>query len=785
MALWSILITLIVTLLGSLITTYVFLKQSLDRTVDEKPYYEEVIHEYREEIMHRLLRYSTVVLSMIGIVVIYCGMVYFLQLQAAKPVKIILIVIYLLCLAYNGRFLNLCVDVNSGFYDAAEKLLNNKRKMAAEHLGRILGGELKKEWDSDLKKNLEWMDVAECEYLTKWVHIDDERFIDYFSEWEKLLLLLVEPEQGFYSRQSLGGSIKMALENGRKVFDSNAQSDDFEDNDSRTNGWESQNYENMKKIKKRLARMEEDFCDSYALLAEYRNLLQVKLEINRNTKKSDWSNDDAVCAILFFFVLYLQVRVLEFIPKIVAFYPGGKFQYMNFYDARFEDSAFRSSIFKDGVFSRSKIKNSNFSMALFENCELFSTDSRDCSFSNVKLDTCNLQEAIFVYSDFTNAVFKKCKAAHAQFLECILSNMIVRNTDFAQADFSNSKIWNVTIQDNTISNCNFSGCDIHNIEVVRDKTKEHYQYTGENYILQYYFKIILEEMEDFYWHKNAEKTESGQRKEDIEKSVHDFEAETLDISNSFFICAWKEIENASSVCINECNFSETIMPEMKFYRISLAQSVFINSQIKGGHFINAYMPGCIMNNVNMRSGILFGVNMEGAVLDDAILFQAECKLVNLRNASLKRLHASETKMVWCQLDNSDCKGMVLTNSEIETTSFRETILSNADFTETRFIENDFTNTYADFIVAPHTKFEKCSFETAHIKGALLNYAKFMNCNFSQMEISDTTINEAIFERCNFNRCRFVNVTFINVCFKKNIYLKKENFVKCKFIKDSI
>ena len=47
--LWPLLITLIATMLGSLITSYVFLKEALDRTSDEKTYYSVVIREYREK----------------------------------------------------------------------------------------------------------------------------------------------------------------------------------------------------------------------------------------------------------------------------------------------------------------------------------------------------------------------------------------------------------------------------------------------------------------------------------------------------------------------------------------------------------------------------------------------------------------------------------------------------------------------------------------------------------------------------------------------------------------
>ena len=50
-----IIVSVVITLLGCLITTYIFLKEALDRVGDQKPYAVEVIGSYRKKTIRRLL----------------------------------------------------------------------------------------------------------------------------------------------------------------------------------------------------------------------------------------------------------------------------------------------------------------------------------------------------------------------------------------------------------------------------------------------------------------------------------------------------------------------------------------------------------------------------------------------------------------------------------------------------------------------------------------------------------------------------------------------------------
>ncbi len=75
--LWPLLLSIIVALLGSVITTYTFLKTSLDRTIDEKPYYRTVIKEYRENTMKRLWRNTVWVIALIILVIGFYILLYY------------------------------------------------------------------------------------------------------------------------------------------------------------------------------------------------------------------------------------------------------------------------------------------------------------------------------------------------------------------------------------------------------------------------------------------------------------------------------------------------------------------------------------------------------------------------------------------------------------------------------------------------------------------------------------------------------------------------------------
>ena len=132
--LWPLLITLIATMLGSLITSYVFLKEALDRTSDEKTYYSVVIREYREKTMRSLWLYMLTSLALMGIVICLYSMFYFMHIRSRDEVRIILILSYGVCMIGSAWFLNKCIDIDRGLHKTADKLLKIQIAEARELL---------------------------------------------------------------------------------------------------------------------------------------------------------------------------------------------------------------------------------------------------------------------------------------------------------------------------------------------------------------------------------------------------------------------------------------------------------------------------------------------------------------------------------------------------------------------------------------------------------------------------------------------------------------------------
>ena len=130
--LWPLLITLIATMLGSLITSYVFLKEALDRTSDEKTYYSVVIREYREKTMRSLWLYMLMSLALMGIVICLYSMFYFMHIRSRDEVRIILILSYGVCMIGSACFLNKCIDIDRGLHKTADKLLKIQSAEARE-----------------------------------------------------------------------------------------------------------------------------------------------------------------------------------------------------------------------------------------------------------------------------------------------------------------------------------------------------------------------------------------------------------------------------------------------------------------------------------------------------------------------------------------------------------------------------------------------------------------------------------------------------------------------------
>lgn len=792
--LWPIMVSLAATLLGSLITTYVFLKGALDRTIDEKSYYDSVIKEYRDSIMKFLWILSVVSLLLMAFVFLLYFMFYFLNRRVLTLLRGVVIIAYGAILYFSAVFLYKCININKGIQKAADKLLSVKKREGRE----LLGGIKKEELYDAIEESLEtWLQISDG--VSSGI-IDKSKFISRFSDWEKILLLLIEEEK-LNDGRSIYEKIKLAVLDGEKVFADTT----IEEDDAEAYGWEDRAYADVEEYQEKLDISGEEFCHIYAILSEYRNLMKVQLEIGDETGKRVCScieEDGHIIAELFFvFLIYLWVNILRTLPKVTVFFPAGKFLYVNFYNTRFENSAFRASYFENEIFSRSKVDNSNFGMAFFKNCEFFSADCRNCSFSNVKIEFGRLNEAIFENVDFTGTVFENCSIERTVFREVILSNLTISETTLKQSELVNSKIGNVILKIDAkddgqvcgdffdINNCNFSNSSLDKIQVYVGK--RHWGLSGNRTadpIISRYLEILGKDyVNECFW---------GEGNHDfgkIERFIEDFR-----VNGAFFQNLrikgkeiekkeerekpiWKRIKEEVRIHMNENIFVNTSMPGIKFFRVSLEQGIFENAQMEAVRFISVYMPGCIMTCANMRDGFLWAVNMRSAVLDEAILFKAKCCLVNMEDASLRHLHASGARVVYCTFNRSDCSHIDLTRAVLQESSFADTILKKAEFTNAQFLEINFENSIADEMLSSYSLFKRCNMKNAFLEQSNFNYTVFNSCDFSYADFANSAAINVAFYHCDFKDSNFRNTCFINAYFEENDNIIPEIFEGCQFI----
>lgn len=792
--LWPVLISIILTMLGSLITTYVFLKEALDRTVDERPYYSSVIKEYRDRIMGFLWYYAVISFLLIGLVILIYGMLYFMNRRVLAVHRIMIIIFYMACMVVSVVFLHRCIDINRGLSNAAEQLMKERMADAEKFISdKQMNGFAEKMFHRYLagkEKNAEtlmcWLEINDNRYLNI---ADKKKFISIFSEWEKILMMLVENGKGFLHEQSVNERMKIAVLDGEKIFCIK----NMEEDDAEANAWNEGAYIKIKELQEALKIGAEDFYEIYELLSEYRNLLQVQMETGKNSRKDKSSHIEEgnreLEELFFIFLVQMSSKIFRILPKIEVFLPGRKFQFANFYSTRFENSAFRSSAFEHSIFSRSKMDNSNFGMAGFCNCVFFSADFRNCSLSNTLFETCDIREAIFENVDFTGTILKECDLNRTEWKDSILSNMELEKVKFYKNGFANSKIWDITLSDIpgwNIRECDFSDSDLHHIRLFVKEEEAGVSCKEESKEIKAYIELLNNRaIREYYWGDARTETEI--------RSLFDtfilegsFSQSVITDQKKFKktpeeLVLWTCIRENAVIKMNECNFENALMSEARFYRSDLSQSIFRNTQMDGSHLVSIYMPGCIMSGVKLRGSILWAVHMQSAVLDDAILFGAKCKMVNLQDAMLKNLHASEASVVYCLFDRSDCSFIDLTKAKIIDSSFRDSILTGAELTNAELKKINFENSIANNMLSSYSIFENCNMKNAFLRQSSFNYTVFINCDFSLANFSESTVTNAEFHNCNFQDSNFRNTCFINTYFKDNRHIEQEIFEGCQFI----
>ena len=714
--LWPLLITLIATMLGSLITSYVFLKEALDRTSDEKTYYSVVIREYREKTMRSLWLYMLTSLALMGIVICLYSMFYFMHIRSRDEVRIILILSYGVCMIGSAWFLNKCIDIDRGLHKTADKLLKIQIAEARELLVTLQQKRDQMLRESSVNESFdELIDriTSGTESTEAWLQIEDEteksrinkkKFINRFSEWEKILFCLAENGEGFLHRQSMAERVRFAVEHGETVYGDT----DVEQNDARAHTWgKNSPYKEVFRIKQALKIDGTGFCDAYYLLSEIRNLLQVQME-TAPRKEAEPLKENEVGTLFLFFLMQLSLYVFCMLPKLEVFFPSGKFSFIDFYGIRFETSSFRTSLFDCCLFVRNRMKDCNFGMASFDNCEFYYTSSDDCSFTNTLFESCFFHNAKFENVDFTGAVLEDCDLKRAQFEGVVLANVTLTGASLGKNNFSSSRLTDITVtlaQDEDgnreMKECGFASSVLERVKLDLFPEKDY---------RQVFPRIRTEAKKEKADILKERKCRYGQKDLMMQKT-------------------WGKVAKEAVFKMDQCDFTSAELTGIVFYRTCMEQSVFVKTQMDSIKIYACDMHGCIMEQANLRQGRIRASDFRSAVLADAIFYRSRCRLVNFEDSDMNKLHASAARFSLCSFERSDCSRIDLTMARVTESSFQDVILKEAELTRAFFTKVSFVNCIADGMLSSYSTFKDCIFKNAFLGHSSFNYSEFFNCSF--------------------------------------------------------
>ena len=766
--LWPLLITLIATMLGSLITSYVFLKEALDRTSDEKTYYSVVIREYREKTMRSLWLYMLTSLALMGIVICLYSMFYFMHIRSRDEVRIILILSYGVCMIGSAWFLNKCIDIDRGLHKTADKLLKIQIAEARELLVTLQQKRDQMLRESSVNESFdELIDriTSGTESTEAWLQIEDEteksrinkkKFINRFSEWEKILFCLAENGEGFLHRQSMAERVRFAVEHGETVYGDT----DVEQNDARAHTWgKNSPYKEVFRIKQALKIDGTGFCDAYYLLSEIRNLLQVQME-TAPRKEAEPLKENEVGTLFLFFLMQLSLYVFCMLPKLEVFFPSGKFSFIDFYGIRFETSSFRTSLFDCCLFVRNRMKDCNFGMASFDNCEFYYTSSDDCSFTNTLFESCFFHNAKFENVDFTGAVLENCDLKRAQFEGVVLANVTLTGASLGKNNFSSSRLTDITVtlaQDEDgnreMKECGFASSVLERVKLDLFPEKDY---------RQVFPRIRTEAKKEKADILKERKCRYGQKDLMMQKT-------------------WGKVAKEAVFKMDQCDFTSAELTGIVFYRTCMEQSVFVKTQMDSIKIYACDMHGCIMEQANLRQGRIRASDFRSAVLADAIFYRSRCRLVNFEDSDMNKLHASAARFSLCSFERSDCSRIDLTMARVTESSFQDVILKEAELTRAFFTKVSFVNCIAEGMLSSYSTFKDCIFKNAFLGHSSFNYSEFFNCSFAFASFADSTVSGARFDSCDFTETNFNKTCFIGVTFKDSKNLNVDSFIEARFI----
>lgn len=766
---WPVLVSTLIAVFGTLVTSYVFLKDTLDRTVDEKPYYGKVIGEYRREKMKTLMLYSGVFMG------ISCYLILFQntadaaegqEFSYALPLYIGIFAVAAL-LVISVRFLYECINSDRAIGKSAQGLLATQEEVISKKWES-----LRDDWSIFVDNEyisyirMKSTDTTLSEYLEVEAGVagggfDEEKFINRFSEWEKFILAFLDKTSGFQQGQTIEQRITIAAGYIRKL----GVIQEIEQRDQAHNCWKEDAYTKIESYGEKADSISiQMFLDIYRLLSDYRDILQVKLDkkdylsesAKRRCSEKQRNKRQSILYLFFLLRFYSSLRCLVTLPKIELFLPSAKLYHVDFYNVRFENTSLRASRFLESLFVRAKLVGSNLALSLFDTCNFYNADIRNCSLGNAQFQNCLMSEMIWYDVDVTGSEFNQANLNKTTFENSILVNVDFKKTEFGYVSFINCKLGQIRFLDVKNRDLRHSSFDDSVLTAVEFPTHQEamegipkrYMIHGMNYFRG--LKVVF-----------AENGMRERKQPNIWSNLRKCVSQNLDMSLS--------------------SFKKTVAEQIRFRDMVLDFSVFAQANMQQSVWVSLCMKGCVMTGANLTNAMFTYVDMESCALADAILYQAKFHLVNLKNSALSGCHASASKWMCCMLDKSDMSQIDLTQSQVEYSSFGDTILTQAELTHTYFLDVIFDNSNGNGILSSYSYFKDCSFINAYLPKSNFNYTSFAHCDMELASMAGSTIEEALFEDCNFENSNFRGCCFIRVTFKDNRHISEEVFEKCTFI----
>lgn len=457
---WPVLVSTLIAVFGTLVTSYVFLKDTLDRTIDEKPYYGKVIGEYRREKMKALMWYSIVFMGISCYLILFQNAVDMAEDQEfsyALPLYIGIFAVAAL-LIISVRFLYECINSDRAIGRSAQGLLATQEEVISKKWES-----LRDDWsifvDSEYISyiRMKSTDTTLSEYLEVEAGVagegfDEEKFINRFSEWEKFILAFLDKTSGFQQGQTIEQRITIAAGYIQKL----GVIQEIEQRDQEHNCWKEDAYRKIESYGKKADSISiQMFLDIYRLLSDYRDILQVKLDkkdylsepARRRCLKKQRNRRQSILYLFFLLRFYSSLRCLVTLPKIELFLPSTKLYHVDFYNARFENTSLRASRFLETLFVRAKLVGSNLALSLFDTCNFYNADIRNCSLGNAQFQNCLMSEMVWYDVDVTGAEFNQANLNKTTFENSILVNVDFKKTEFGYVSFINCKLGQIRFLD--------------------------------------------------------------------------------------------------------------------------------------------------------------------------------------------------------------------------------------------------------------------------------------------------------------------------------------------------